>query len=93
MSRSSATCIAGTEKLAESRSYVQIVTLTDRLDYVASMSNNLAYVRAVEKLAGIEAPERAMYLRVITAELQAHCQPHDGHGVPAERHGGLRGRR
>ena len=60
----------GTEKLAESRSYVQIVTLTDRLDYVASMSNNLAYVRAVEKLAGIEVPERALYLRVIAAELQ-----------------------
>ena len=59
----------GTEKLAESRSYVQIVTLTDRLDWVASMSNNLAYVRAVEKLAGIEVPERAMYLRVICAEL------------------------
>jgi NADH-quinone oxidoreductase subunit D len=60
----------GTEKLAESRSYVQIITLTDRLDYVASMSNNLVYVRAVEKLAGIEVPERAMYLRVISAELQ-----------------------
>ena len=59
----------GTEKLAESRSYVQIVTLTDRLDWVSSMSNNLAYVRAVEKLAGIEVPERAMYLRVISAEL------------------------
>ena len=60
----------GTEKLAESRSYVQIITLTDRLDWVASMSNNLAYVRAVEKLAGIEVPERGMYLRVISAELQ-----------------------
>ena len=60
----------GTEKLAESRSYVQVVTLTDRLDYVASMSNNLAYVRAVEKLAGIDVPERGMYLRVISAELQ-----------------------
>ena len=60
----------GTEKLAESRSYVQIVTLTDRLDWVASMSNNLAYVRAVEKLAGIAVPERGMYLRVISAELQ-----------------------
>ena len=60
----------GTEKLAESRSYVQIVTLTDRLDYVASMSNNLAYVRAVEQLADIEVPERGMYLRVISAELQ-----------------------
>ena len=60
----------GTEKLAEGRSYVQIVTLTDRLDYVASMSNNLAYVRAVEKLGDIEVPERAQYIRVITAELQ-----------------------
>lgn len=60
----------GSEKLAESRSYVQIVTLTDRMDYVSSMSNNLAYVRSVEKLAGIEVPERAMYVRVICAELQ-----------------------
>ncbi len=60
----------GTEKLAEGRTYVQIVTLTDRLDYAAAMSNNLAYVRAVERLAHIEVPERAMYLRVITAELQ-----------------------
>lgn len=59
----------GTEKLAESRTYVQIVTLTDRLDYTASMSNNLSYVLAVEKLAGIEAPERAQYIRVICAEL------------------------
>ena len=60
----------GTEKLAESRSYVQIVTLTDRLDWVASMSNNLAFVRAVETLADIQVPERGMYLRVICAELQ-----------------------
>ena len=41
----------GTEKLAEERSYVQIVTLTDRLDWVSSMTNNLSYVRTVEKLA------------------------------------------
>ena len=60
----------GTEKLAESRNYVQIITLTDRMDYVASMSNNLAYVRTVEKLANIEVPERAQYIRVISAELQ-----------------------
>ena len=60
----------GTEKLAESRNYVQIVTLTDRLDYVSSMSNNLAYVSAVEKLADIQVPERAQYIRVISAELQ-----------------------
>ena len=60
----------GSEKLAEERTYTQIVTLTDRLDYTAAMSNNLAYVRAVERLAGIEVPERGMYLRVIAAELQ-----------------------
>lgn len=60
----------GTEKLAEERTYTQIVTLTDRLDYESSMTNNLAYVRAVEKLADIPVPERAMYLRVISSELQ-----------------------
>ena len=60
----------GTEKLAEERTYTQIVTLTDRLDYESSMTNNLAYVRAVEKLGEIPVPERAMYLRVISAELQ-----------------------
>ncbi len=60
----------GTEKLAEERNYVQVVTLTDRLDYVSAMTNNLAYVRTVEKLADIDVPERAMYLRVISAELQ-----------------------
>ena len=60
----------GTEKLAEERNYVQVVTLTDRLDYVASMTNNQAYCLAVEKLMGIEVPERGKYLRVIAAELQ-----------------------
>ncbi|MDO8750053.1 MAG: NADH-quinone oxidoreductase subunit D [Dehalococcoidia bacterium] len=60
----------GSEKLAEERTYTQVITLTDRLDYVAAMTNNQAYVIACEKLAGIAAPERAMYLRVIAAELQ-----------------------
>ena len=60
----------GTEKLAEERNYVQIVTLTDRLDYVASMTNNQAYCLAVEKLMEIEVPLRGKYLRVIAAELQ-----------------------
>ena len=60
----------GTEKLAEERSYTQIVTLTDRLDYESSMTNNLAFVRAVEKLADIPVPERAQYLRVLSSELQ-----------------------
>jgi NADH-quinone oxidoreductase subunit D len=60
----------GIEKLAEERTYTQIIPLTDRLDYLASMSNNLAYCLAVEKLAGIDVPERAEYIRVIIAELQ-----------------------
>ena len=59
----------GTEKLAEGRTYLQCVPLTDRLDYFAAMSNNMAYVLAVEKLAGIPVPERAEYLRVIMSEL------------------------
>jgi len=60
----------GIEKLAEERTYTGIIPLTDRLDYLASMSNNLAYVLSVEKLAKIQVPERAEYLRVIMAELQ-----------------------
>jgi NADH-quinone oxidoreductase subunit D len=60
----------GIEKLAEERTYGGCVPLTDRLDYLASMSNNMAYCLAVEKLAGIPVPERAEYIRVIMAELQ-----------------------
>ena len=60
----------GTEKLAEERTYTQVVTLTDRLDYTSSMINNQAYVMATERLAGVEVPERGQYLRVLTAELQ-----------------------
>jgi NADH-quinone oxidoreductase subunit D len=59
----------GIEKLAEERTYTQVISLTDRLDYVASMTNNHAYVLAVEKLAGITVPERAEYLRVIMDEM------------------------
>jgi NADH-quinone oxidoreductase subunit D len=58
----------GIEKMGENRTYTQIIPLTDRLDYLASMTNNLAYVLAVEKLAGIKVPERAEYLRIIMAE-------------------------
>jgi NADH-quinone oxidoreductase subunit D len=59
----------GIEKLAEGRTYTQNIPFTDRMDYIASMTNNLAYVLAVEKLAGIEVPERAEYLRVIMSEM------------------------
>ncbi len=64
------------EKLAEERTYTQNIPFTDRTDYVAAMTGNLAYVLAVEKLCGIEAPERAQWLRVIMCELQrfaSHC--------------------
>ena len=66
----------GVEKLAEERTYAGFIPLTDRLDYLSSMSNNLSYCMAVEKLAGISVPERADYIRVIMAELQRianHC--------------------
>ena len=59
----------GVEKLSEHRTYHQTITLTDRLDYLAPMSNNLGYVLAVEKLLGIDIPERAQTIRVIMAEL------------------------
>jgi len=61
----------GTEKLSEHRTYHQVIPLTDRLDYLAPMSNNLGYVLAVEKLLGItdKIPERANTIRVIMAEL------------------------
>jgi len=60
----------GIEKLAENRTYHQVIVLTDRLDYLAALSNNLAYVLAVEKLMDIEVPRRARYVRVALAELQ-----------------------
>lgn len=59
----------GIEKIAENKTYQQFTPYTDRLDYVASISNNFAYCLAVEKLLGLEVPPRADYLRVIMAEL------------------------
>jgi NADH-quinone oxidoreductase subunit D len=60
----------GLEKLAESKTYHQCIPLTDRLDYVAGMSNNLAYILAAEKLLGMEVPPRAQAIRVLLCELQ-----------------------
>ncbi len=60
----------GVEKLAEHEDYVQVEVLTDRLDYVAAMSENLGYVGAVEQLMGLEVPPRAQAIRVILVELQ-----------------------
>jgi NADH-quinone oxidoreductase subunit D len=61
----------GVEKLSEYRTYHQVLPLTDRLDYLAPMHNNLGYVLAVEKLLGLteQIPERAQVVRVLMAEL------------------------
>ncbi|NMP22673.1 NADH dehydrogenase (quinone) subunit D [Sulfobacillus harzensis] len=59
----------GFEKTAETLTYQQCNTITDRLDYLAPMTNNLAYVLAVEKLLDIEVPKRAQYIRVLFSEL------------------------
>jgi NADH-quinone oxidoreductase subunit D len=73
----------GIEKMAENRTYLQVVPLTDRLDYLGSMYANWAYCRAVERLAGIRVPERAEYLRVIVSELQRIASHMMGLGAAA----------
>ncbi len=57
------------EKIGESVTYQQFIPYTDRLDYLASMNMNFGFVLAVEKMLGLEIPERAEYIRVIMAEL------------------------
>jgi len=59
----------GIEKSCESKTYSQVITLTDRLDYLAPLSNNLCYCLAVEKLLGLEVPKRAQSIRVLLTEL------------------------
>ncbi|MBM3940152.1 MAG: NADH-quinone oxidoreductase subunit D [SAR202 cluster bacterium] len=59
----------GSEKLCENESYGQIVTLFDRMDYIANLNNELVFVRAVERLMGLEVPERAQFIRVLLCEL------------------------
>ena len=60
----------GTEKLAENLNYTQIIPYTDRMDYVSAMTNNYVLCHTVEKMMGIEVPERAEFLRLIVMELQ-----------------------
>jgi NADH-quinone oxidoreductase subunit D len=59
----------GIEKNIESKTYEKAVTLTDRMDYLAPMSNNTVFCMAIEKLAGLDVPERAQVIRVICLEL------------------------
>ena len=58
-----------TEKLAESKTYIQSLPYMDRLDYCSMMSNEHAYCLAIEKLMGIEVPIRAQYIRVMFSEI------------------------
>ena len=60
----------GMEKLFEYRKYQQGIVITDRMDYLNPLGNNLAYVMAIEKLLQIEIPERAQVIRVLMCELQ-----------------------
>jgi len=59
----------GIEKTCEAKFYQQVVPLTDRVDYLNPMANNLCYSLAVEKLLGLEIPEKGQWLRVLLAEL------------------------
>ena len=58
------------EKKSESLNYAQVVPYTDRMDYLASMSNNMAYCLAVERMMGLRIPRRADLIRVLSLELQ-----------------------
>src|SRR6202162_4453186 len=59
----------GIEKNCEALTYSQAITLTDRIDYLGPLSNNLGYCLAVEKLLNLEVPKRAQYVRVLLTEL------------------------
>lgn len=61
------------EKIGERNTFLQNMPYTDRLDYISSMSNNLGYALTVERLLGVEVPERAEYLRVLMVELTRVC--------------------
>jgi NADH-quinone oxidoreductase subunit D len=59
----------GIEKTCEAKFYQQVVPMTDRIDYLSPMANNLCYCLAVEKLLGLEIPEKAQWIRVLLTEL------------------------
>lgn len=63
----------GIEKLSEDLTYVQCLPITDRMDYLSSMVNNAGFCIAVEKLIGIEIPERAKFIRTMMAEMTRIC--------------------
>src|SRR5688572_9217162 len=60
----------GIEKTAEQKKWQQVIPLVERMDYLAAQSNSLAYALSVEKLLGLEMPERVQHIRLLIAELQ-----------------------
>ena len=77
---------SGFEKLGEHLDYNQYVTITDRMNYVSPMANNVAWHLAVEKLLGIETPPRCQYIRVIISELSRITRPSALPGRDGARH-------
>lgn len=71
------------EKLSEAKTYPQVIPFTDRTDYLSAITNEHCYVMAVEKLMGIQVPERAEYIRVMMSELQRICSHLLGLGAMA----------
>jgi hypothetical protein len=70
----------GYEKIAENMTYHEFIPHTDRLDYMAPMSNNVAITLAIENALGIEAPERAQWIRTLVSELATSILAPDGNG-------------
>src|SRR6187431_3584432 len=60
----------GIEKTAEQKKWVQVIPLVERMDYLSAQSNSMAYCMSVEKLLGLEVPERVQLIRMLLAELQ-----------------------
>ena len=70
----------GDEKIAENMTYNQFVPYTDRLDYLSPLANNVAYAIAVERVAGIELPERCEAIRVLVCDDGQNFEPSFRHG-------------
>lgn len=71
------------EKLSEAKTYPQVIPFTDRTDYLSALSNELCYCLAIEKMIGIQVPERAEYIRVMLTEFQRICSHLIGVGAMA----------